>query len=95
MAAFFIGAAIGVVQFWLLKIITHGVLTGNGYLSVILGIIVKLAVYTAAVAVMIIWFADYILPCGIGLGTAIIVAAVIWFLTGRVKSKKTGDDVNK
>lgn len=85
------GVVLGAVQFLLLKKITSMILSGKkGY---IIFIAAKLLIYAAAVAAMMLFFRDYLIHCGIGLGAAMVLGAIINFaLTD--KSENKGDDAS-
>ena len=85
------GVILGAVQFLLLRRFTSKILSGDK--KVILIILAKLFIYAAAVAVMMLFFKEYVLFFGIGLGAAMMLGAVINFAL-TYKSENKGDDAS-
>ena len=85
------GIVLGVVQFLLLRKTTTMILAGKkGYIIIITA---KLLIYAASVSVLMLFFREYILYCGIGLGAAMVLSSIINFaLTD--KSDNKGDDAS-
>jgi hypothetical protein len=72
------GAAVGVVQFFLLKNITDRVLLSGK--SSVLPIIVKIVIYAAAAVLLLTVLRTQVINAGIGFGGGITVTTLVYFI---------------
>jgi hypothetical protein len=83
------GVVLGIIEFLLLRKMTSKILCGDkGYIPVIAA---KLLLYAAGISVVWLFFRQYIAYCGIGLGAAMLIGAIINFAL-TCKNDKKGDD---
>jgi len=83
------GVLIGAIQFLLLRKMTSLILSGGKKFIII--IVAKLLIYAVCIAAALLFFRQYILFCGIGLGLAMACGSFINFVITD-KSEKKGDD---
>jgi hypothetical protein len=89
MTAIFIvcGAAVGFIQFFLLKNVTDRVLLSGK--SPVLPIILKIVIYAAAAVLLLTVLKTQIINAGIGFGGGITVTAFIYFIIARCHDKNS------
>lgn len=81
------GAAVGAVQFFLLKNITDRVLLSDK--SPVTPIILKIIIYAAAAVLLLTVMRTQIINAGIGFGGGITVTTLIYFVIMRCRDKNS------
>ena len=83
------GVVLGIIEFLLLRKMTSKILCGDkGFILIITA---KIIIYAVSISVIWLFFRQYIAYCGIGLGAAMVLGAIINFLLS-YKTDNKGDD---
>lgn len=92
MLAFFIAAAFGVFEMYLLFKLTTAIVHGNGK-AMALMLLLKLITYAAAIGLFVFFFLDHMLWCFCGFAVGMPLSAIIMFFVKQCIGKdKTGGD---
>lgn len=95
--SFVVSAVFGTVQFFLLSRLLKLVLKGD-MLKTAVFLIVKLALYGASAAVLVLLLKEFLVPAAVGYGASLPVCALIYLLVSNKKSVQSapkaleGDD---
>lgn len=81
------GAAVGAVQFFLLKKITDRVLLSGK--SPVLPIILKIVIYAAAAVLLLTVLRTQVINAGIGFGGGITVTTLVYFIIIRCRDNNS------
>ena len=79
MLAFIIAMIFGAAQMFLLSILLRSVTSGNTK-EVIKALVVKLVLYAAAIALLLLKFPESIINCACGYAAGLPISAVIYFI---------------
>lgn len=94
MLAFVIAAVTGVVQALILNIVLKSALSGD-FKKTVGFLFLKLAVYAAVIAVIMLAFKAYIVKAALGYCLGLPGAALVFCAVGIINNKKRGDEKNE
>lgn len=79
MLAFIMAMLFGAVQMFVLSILLRSVTSGN-IKAVIKSLLVKLALYSAAISILLLKFPENIINCACGYAAGLPISAAVYFI---------------